>query len=74
MGHICLVIFAHLQNFNFTFKFLAELKLLRLHPPGLLASESWFHGGCEVWLFSSFRKSLRIISVRNIFPNLSTED
>lgn len=74
MGHICLVIFAHLQNFHFTFKFLAELKFLKLRPPVLVVSESWFHGGCEVWLFSRFRKSLRILNTRNIFPNLSTEE
>lgn len=74
MGHICLVIFAHLQNFHFTFKFLAELEFLKLHPPVLLVSESWFHGGWEVCLFSSFRKSLCILSKSNIFPNLSIED
>lgn len=31
-------------------------------------------GGCEVWLFVSFRKSLRILSMMNVFTNLSTED
>lgn len=44
MAHICLIIFAHLQNFHFTYKFLAELKFLKLHPLVFLVSESCFMG------------------------------